>query len=571
MGIGTERLGVTEKRSTTTPSLPNRREVKISQLRQDLRSLKRQYKVAKEEETTALAELREIVRRRLTTLRRAEWHRKKGKKRARKRRAFISNPFSFTKRLLGQKKSGNLTSSVEEMNYHLSVTFSDSERKQDLGPCEKLIEPPESVAQFNISGPTLKEVKDAVMAARSSSAPGPSRVPYRVYKQCPKLLVRLWKILKVLWQRGKVASQWRSAKGIWIPKEENASTIEQFRIISLLCVAGKIFKILSQRLMEFLLKNRYIDTSVQKGGVPGVPGCLEHTGVVSQLIWEAKETRGDLAVLWLDLTNAYWLIPHKLVKESLTRHHVPESIHNLILDYYNSFRLRVSSGTATSAWQRLEKGIITGCTISVPLFALAMSMIVKSAEVECRGPMSRSGTRQPPIRAFMDDLTVTAASVPECRWLLQGLQRLILWARMSFKPAKSRSLVLKKGKVVDRFHFTLEGSQIPSVTERPVKSLGKIFDSSLKDTAALQQTSSDVTNWLTAVDKSGLPGKYKTWVHQHGILPRLLWPLLIYEVPMTTVEALERTISQFLRRWLVLPRSLSNRPLWSFHQAAAPH
>ncbi len=194
------------------------------------------------------------------------------------------------------------------------------------------------------------------------------------------------------------------------------------------------------------------------------------------MIREAKETREDIAVLWLDLTNAYGPIPHKLVKESLTRHHVPESIRKLILDYYNSFRLRVSSGTATSAWQRLEKGIITGCTISVPLFTLAFNMIVKSAEVECRGPVSRSGTWQPPIKAFMDDLTVTAASVPGSTWLLQGLQCLILWARMSFKPAKSRSLVLKKGKVADQFRFTLEGSQIPSVTERPVKSLGKRCD-----------------------------------------------------------------------------------------------
>lgn len=134
---------------------------------------------------------------------------------------------------------------------------------------------------------------------------------------------------------------------------------------------------------------------------------------------------------------------------------------------------------------------------------------------------------------------------------------------MSFKPAKSRSLVLKKGKVADQFPFTLEGSQSPSVTERPVKSLGKIFDSSLKDTTALQHTKNDVMNWLTAVDKSGLPGKYKAWLYQHGILPRLLWPLLVYEVPTTTVEALERTSSQFLRRWLGLPRSLSNIALYS--------
>lgn len=220
----------------------------------------------------------------------------------------------------------------------------------------------------------------------------------------------------MIWRRGKVAAQWRYAEGVWIPKEEDSSNIEQFRIISLLSVEGKIFfKIVSQRLNEFLLKNAYIDTSVQKGGVPGVPGCLEHTGVVTQLIREARESRGDLATLWLNLTNAYGSIPHKLVETALTRHHVPEMIRNLIMDYYSSFRLRVSSGSLTSAWQQLEKGIITGCTISVPLFSLAMNMIIKSAEVECRGPMSRSGTRQPPIRAFMDDLTVTAASVPGCR------------------------------------------------------------------------------------------------------------------------------------------------------------
>lgn len=91
----------------------------------------------------------------------------------------------------------------------------------------------------------------------------------------------------------------------------------------------------------------------------------------------------------------------------------------------------------------------------------------------------------------------------------------------------------------------------------------KIFDSSLKDTTPIQQTRNDIRNWLTAVDNSGHPGKYKTWMYQHGILPRILWPLLVYEVPMTTVEALERMVSQFLGRWLGLPRSLSNITLYS--------
>ncbi len=85
-----------------------------------------------------------------------------------------------------------------------------------------------------------------------------------------------------------------------------------------------------------------------------------------------------------------------------------------------------------------------------------------------------------PIRAYMDDLTITTTSVPGSRWILQGLERVITWARMSFKLSKSRSMVLKKGKVVDKFRFSISGTVIPTITEQPVKSLGKLFDSSLK-------------------------------------------------------------------------------------------
>ncbi|KAI4876470.1 hypothetical protein NFI96_017397 [Prochilodus magdalenae] len=284
--------------------------------------------------------------------------------------------------------------------------------------------------------------------------------------------------------------------------------------------------------------------------------------VVTQLIREAREGNENLLVLWLDLANAYGSIPHKLVEITLDRHHIPHKIKDLVLNYYGNFRLRVTSGSITSNWHRLEKGIITGCTISVILFALAMNMLVKAAETECRGPLSKSGIRQPPIRAFMDDLTVTTTSVPGCRWILQGLEKLISWARMSFKPSKSRSMVLKRGKVVDKFRFVVDGEEIPSITEKPVMSLGKAFNSSLQDKASVQTTIKKLESWLHAVDKSGVPGRFKAWLYQHGILPRILWPLLVYEVPMSTVETLERKISSYLRRWLGLPRSLTSTALY---------
>ncbi|KAL7848811.1 hypothetical protein SRHO_G00204340 [Serrasalmus rhombeus] len=169
---------------------------------------------------------------------------------------------------------------------------------------------------------------------------------------------------------------------------------------------------------------------------------------------------------------------------------------------------------------------------------------------------------------------------------------------MRFKPAKSRSMVLKQGKVEDKFCFYMAGTAIATVTEKPVKSLGKynptctlcstkacvlvtafvkhnkeliakkkkslgkVFDSSLKDSTSVQSTCADLDGWLKSVDKSGLPGKFKAWVYQHGVLHRILWPLLVYAVPVSTVETLERKVSNLLQRWLGLPKSLSSIELY---------
>ena len=69
-------------------------------------------------------------------------------------------------------------------------------------------------------------------------------------------------------------------------------------------------------------------------------------------------------------------------------------------------------------------------------------------------------------------------------------------------------------------------------------------------------------DWLKLVDKCGLPGKFKAWIYQHGILPRLLCPFLVYSVPSSTVEAMERTINSFLRRWKGVPKSFTSLGLY---------
>lgn len=77
--------------------------------------------------------------------------------------------------------------------------------------------------------------------ARTASAPGPNGIPYKLYKNCPRVLRLLWTLLRVIWTKQSIPSEWQRAVAVSITKQQNAKTIEQFRSLALLNVDGKIF------------------------------------------------------------------------------------------------------------------------------------------------------------------------------------------------------------------------------------------------------------------------------------------------------------------------------------------
>ena len=50
---------------------------------------------------------------------------------------------------------------------------------------------------------------------------------------------------------------------------------------------------------------------------------------------------------------------------------------------------------------------------------------------------------------------------------------------------------------------------------------------------------------------------------QHMLLPRLMWPLSIYNVPETAINRIQNRITAHLKRWLGLPKTLSPACLYS--------
>lgn len=92
--------------------------------------------------------------------------------------------------------------------------------------------------------------------------------------------------------------------------------------------------------------------------------------------------------------------------------------------------------------------------------------------------------------------------------------------------------------------------------------LRKLFNASLKDGANVADAVKQTEEWLKKIDRSRLPGKFKSCLYQHGILPTLIWLIKVYEFPITVVEGTERKINKHLRRWLGIPPSFSSMGLY---------
>ena len=286
------------------------------------------------------------------------------------------------------------------------------------------------------------------------------------------------------------------------------------------------------------------------------------------MVWSAlkdcKSRRKSIAILWLDLANAYGSVPHQLIAFALRRYGVPEDWINLVLNYYDGLWSRSTTSSATSHWFRYELGIFAGCTISVILFIAAFNIIIEFVAAD---KLSRyrlaNGNLLPLLRAFMDDLSVMTTSVPDGITACSRVDIVLDWARMKAKAVKSRSCVIKSGRSLHIEPFSVNKEPIPSIQRNPVKTLGRIYDGNLSDRQAKIDLGVQIKSCLRTVDKSLLAGVMKLFTYQHTLLPRVSWPIMIYDVAMSWVEKYERSINVSLRKWLGVSKNLTSVALFS--------
>lgn len=205
------------------------------------------------------------------------------------------------------------------------------------------------------------------------------------------------------WDKQIIPKAWRRAGGVLIPKEKNSTTIEQFRQLNPLNIESKSVSRCANTLKKkYLKQNHFIDTLIQKAGLAGFSGCLQHNSIIWHQIQTAKKEGKDLHVLFLDLANAFGSIPHSLLWTAFEFFQVPTTITYLVKHYFQDLQFCLTTSGSTTKWQPLEVGIMAGCTISPLAFTMAMEIIIRASKWVMGGERTTLTTllcsqRLPPI------------------------------------------------------------------------------------------------------------------------------------------------------------------------------
>ena len=176
---------------------------------------------------------------------------------------------------------------------------------------------------------------------------------------------------------------WKSAFTILIYKKGNNSDPSNFRPITLQPVLAKIYSsLIRNRIYQFLLKNKYIESRIQKRFGEGMSGTIEHTELLSYIINHARNKQREAVITLLDLKNAFGEVDHRLLIKVLEFHYIPEEIKTLIRDYYNNYHAIIGTDNFTTDQINIKKGVLQKDCLSPLLVNMVINTLIKSIDEE---------------------------------------------------------------------------------------------------------------------------------------------------------------------------------------------
>ena len=199
-----------------------------------------------------------------------------------------------------------------------------------------------------------------------------------------------------------------------------------------------------------------------------------------------------------------------------------------------------------------------GHPLSVVVFNTVINSLVDTLQTRQDLGYTLSGTRHNiNLLQYADDTYIIADGTAACQHLLTMVERWLVWSGMKAKVPKCVSLALEgsTGHTFDP-NLVLQGEKLPFVGNHTIKFLGLPITVPNNPNIAKADIKTSLDCMLKAVDQCPVTQKQKLKLYRLGICPRLNWPLMINNFPLTwTKNHLEMSATRYLKKWAGLTKS----------------
>ena len=226
--------------------------------------------------------------------------------------------------------------------------------------------------------PTMDEMAKAIAGLKDGKAPGGDGIPAEVWKHGgDNLFSRLHQLITNAWEVGSVPQAWKDASIVTIYKKGDRTDSGNYRGISLLSIAGKIFaRILLNRLSTHITPEVVPETQC---GFSGNRSTVDMIFCLRQLQEKCIEQDRPMYMLFVDFSKAFDAVGRTRLWQLLRKYGCPEKFTTMIEALHTGMMANVSVGAEVSKSFSVTNGVKQGCVLAPTLFSIFLSAMLDDA------------------------------------------------------------------------------------------------------------------------------------------------------------------------------------------------
>ena len=402
---------------------------------------------------------------------------------------------------------------------------------------------------INTSSFTIPELKAATKQLKASKAFGPDNIPAIIWKDenFHSLLLKLCNhTLTTL----KAPQIWHQSQIIPMPKKGDLSLVTNYRGISLMSIAAKIYnKMILNRLVPF------IDPILRKNqnGFRRGRSTLSQILCLRRIIEECKLSNRDLALVFVDFSKAFDSVDRNKMFEILKLYGIPDKMISAIKVMYTDTTSTILSPDGETPPFSINAGILQGDTLAPFLFIIVVDYVLRMSVDR----ISQNGLEITPRRSsrypaehltdtdFADDIALISGSLANAQLLLQALEQASNCVGLYLNESKTEFVNMCSNDN-DYIIKTLNNAILNMVSDYVY--LGSYISSSEKDFLTRKGMAWAACNALHKIWASNLSRAFKLKIFKAAIEPILLYGSETWTLSTKLEKRLDGTFTRLLMR-----------------------